>query len=595
MANTSNTNSENDMSWKTALKERDDLNKFGSNKIGLFALALKFSLEDLESIGTASIVDGSGDKKNDLIYIDEESHTAVVIQAHESKSRKSIAPANKASDLNTAITWLLNMPESELPLGIKAHAIRLREGIKTNTISNLHVWYVHNCTESKNVEDELSAVKHTLAHALKVNFPNSNMITFVSEIGNSMLSTWHQETQSPIAVNDTFEFDCIDGYETKGNDWSSFVSVLPAQKLHEIYNDKGVKLFSANIRDYLGARSSHTNINNSIQRTLIHNPENFWVFNNGLTILTHKFKFDKNNKKLTVTGLAIVNGAQTTGAIGSLENLPSIEAKVPVRYVAVKGGNRDLIQEIVRYNNSQNQVTAADFRSTDSIQRRLRDEVTKIKDAEYEGGRRGGISSVIKRRPFLLPSFTVGQAIASFHGQPSIAYNKKSDIWINDATYSEFFNEKTTGAHLVFCYSLLKAIEQNKSLLIEKSHSQTELTKLEHGRLDFYRLPSSIFVYMNAISKALETILGRSISDYFTLSFGTQTTPKKAILNWGLIVGATAPLTPILSKAISAGLSKVNIDDGIQNFIQQVDISADNQFLTFDKFKKLIRNSTASK
>ena len=74
------------------------------------------------------------------------------------------------------------------------------------------------------------------------------------------------------------------------------------------------------------------------------------------------------------------------------------------------------MSKVIRFNNSQNKVTAADFRSTDRVQKRLREEFQAIPGAEYEGGRRGGAQSVIKRRKNLLPSFTVGQALASFHG-----------------------------------------------------------------------------------------------------------------------------------------------------------------------------------
>ena len=581
--------------WRTALKERDDLTKFANNAIGLFALALRFGIEDLDSTGAASVVDGGGDKKNDLIFIDEELNTAVVIQAYVSKTRKTIAPANKASDLNTAVTWLIGMPEKNLPDQIRSHAIRLRQGIENGTITKLYIWYVHNCSESKNVDEELVAVKHTLSAALGTHHAGKTIATFVQEVGNSTLTSWYEETQSPIVVNDVFDFDCKDGFETQGKQWKSFVTVLPAKRLHAAYKEFGVKLFSANIRDYLGARASQSNINNGIKQTLGACPENFWVFNNGLTVLTHKFKFDRAKSTIQVKGLAIVNGAQTTGAIGSLDQPPDKAAEVPVRFVSVTGGNRELIHEIVRYNNSQNQVTAADFRSTDSVQRRLRDEVSRIKDAEYEGGRRGGLGNAIKRRPRLLPSFTVGQSLSSFHGQPNIAYNKKSEIWNNDAIYAEFFNEKTTGAHLVFVYSLLKAIEHEKTHLFDKSRMDTALTKLEQQRLDFYRLPAAVFVYVNAISTSLETILGRPITDFFALSFGYQTSPKRAISNWTPIVNATMPFTRLLAKSISNGLSKASIQEGIQNFIQQVEVSADSQSLAFERFSKQVRNLSHSK
>ncbi len=584
-----------DASWKTALDEHEDLKKFGTNAIGLFALALRFDLEDIESVGVSAIVDGSGDKKNDLIFIDEELGLAVIIQAYVSKSKKSIAPANKASDLNTAIAWLITMPLETLPDGIKSHAKRIRDGIDSGQINKIYVWYVHNCTESKNVNDELEAVKTTLFTAISQHHKNSTVKQFVAEIGNSTLTEWYSETQSPIAVNDEIVFTCKDGYEVTTDNWTAFNTVIAAPELYKEYKKHSVKLFSANIRDYLGARSSQSNINNGIRQTIAQAPENFWVFNNGITALTHRIERKEEENKITLKGLAIVNGAQTTGAIGSMDSPPSPSAFVPVRFVCVNNSDRDLVSDIVRYNNSQNQVTAADFRSTDSIQKRLRQEVSRIKEAEYEGGRRGGFGSAIKRKPKLMPSFTVGQALAAFHGEPSTAYNKKSDIWNNDALYSEFFNEKTTGPHLVFVFSLLKSIEYNKSQLIEKSKSGSELTNLEKQRLEFYRLPASIFVYTYAIASALETIIGRPIGDYFALSFGFQTTPKVALKNWTPIVSATSPFTKILSKSISDGLSKTSIEDGIQSFTQQVEVAAESQTLAFSRFAKQIRNPSNTK
>ena len=586
---------ETEASWKTALDEHDDLKKFGANAIGLFALALRFDLEDIEGIGVSSIVDGSNDKKNDLIFIDEELGVAAIIQAYVSKSKKAIAPANKASDLNTAIAWLLTMQIETLPEGIRSHAKRIRDGIETGQINKIYVWYVHNCTESKNVFDELEAVKMTLSTAISHNHKNSTIKQFVSEIGNSTLTEWYNETQSPIAVNDEISFTCTSGFDIKNANWSAFATAIAAEELYKAYKNHSVKLFSANIRDYLGARSTQSNINNGIRQSITQTPENFWVFNNGLTALTHRFEYKKLENRIILKGLAIVNGAQTTGAIGSMDTPPSENAFVPIRFVSVNNSDRELIRDIVRYNNSQNQVTAADFRSTDAIQKRLRQEVEKIKEAEYEGGRRGGFGSAIKRKPRLMPSFTVGQALAAFHGEPSTAYNKKSDIWNNDALYAEFFNEKTTGPHLVFTFSLLKSIENNKSQLIEKSKSGIELTNIEKQRLEFFRLPASIFVYINAISSALETIIGRPIGDYFALSFGYQTTPKAALKNWTPIITSTSPFTKLLSKSIAEGLSKTAIEEGIQNFTQQVEVAAEGQTLAFSRFAKQIRNPANNK
>ena len=83
--------------------------------------------------------------------------------------------------------------------------------------------------------------------------------------------------------------------------------------------------------------------------------------------------------------MSIVNGAQTTGAIGALDSAPGDSALVPIGFVST--ADNELIQEIVKYNNSQNQITASDFRSTDPVQKRLKKEINEIPGADYDGGR----------------------------------------------------------------------------------------------------------------------------------------------------------------------------------------------------------------
>ena len=136
------------------------------------------------------------------------------------------------------------------------------------------------------------------------------------------------------------------------------------------------------------------------------------MYNNGLTILTHSYEVQ--SRKIKLKGISIVNGAQTTGAVGSLKKLPDSKALVQARIIAVTDSSSlNLVDNIIRYNNSQNKVEAADFRSTDKVQRRLKDEFSHIPDAEYEGGRRGSSSDIIRRKPNLLGSYTVGQALAA--------------------------------------------------------------------------------------------------------------------------------------------------------------------------------------
>jgi hypothetical protein len=56
-------------------------------------------------------------------------------------------------------------------------------------------------------------------------------------------------------------------------------------------------------------------------------------------------------------------------------------------------------------------------------------------------------------------------AIVSFHKDPRLAYNEKKSIWNNDKTYSKYFNENLKAGHIIFCFSLLKSLEEYKRQL----------------------------------------------------------------------------------------------------------------------------------
>ncbi|MGR4868777.1 AIPR family protein [Variovorax sp. LARHSF232] len=540
--------------WQAALEARDDLEQYGDNAIGLFALALRFALDDIHSVAAESVTDGSDDKKCDLIFIDREEGVAVVAQCYFSSKDKRSAPANKASDLNTAVAWLLQRDVKELPERLRSAATELRSAIADGDVRRFEAWYVHNLPESTNVEDELSTVAATAKTVIDALHPAARVSISTSEIGRKTLETWYSETLSPILVNDEVKIGVESGFAIKTGGWQAYVTAVPARVLHRLYTKHKTRLFSANVRDYLGSRSSDANINNGIKRTAQSSPEDFWVFNDGVTVLTHHFEESvvKGKKQLLVRGVSIVNGAQTTGALGSLAKSPDPKALVPARFVQTS--KPDLIYDIIQYNNSQNKVTASDFRSTDRIQKRLREEVAAIPNAKYEGGRRGGHKDVIERNKNLLPSYTVGQALAAFHQDPLTAYNLKSEIWVSDPMYARFFNDDTTGPHLVLCFALLRAVEDAKRALVGKSKTEASLSVQEAELLSYFRHRGSTYLFVSAIASCMETFAGRRTPILARTSFGPKTSPKQATQHWAEIVKLVSPFCQQLVEALSDGL-----------------------------------------
>jgi hypothetical protein len=572
--------------WQKALEARADLARYESNAIGLFALVLKFGLDDIESVAAESLTDGRGDKKCDIVYIAEDEGIAVVVQCYRAATHKSEASSNKASDLATALGWLLHAPLGELPERIKPSAIQLRQAINLRQIDELHIWYVHNLPESENVHRELLTVESTVNAMLKVEYTGKNVSVRSLEVGSTVLEEWYHDTQSPILVSDEFVLAIKHGFEIRGAEWEAFVTTVPARFLHEQYKKYSTRLFSANVRDYLGARKSDANINYNIMRSAEERPSDFWVYNNGVTILVNDYSERKEDggRRLVVSGLSIVNGAQTTGALGTLDKEPAASAIVPVRFV--KTTDTEVIDNIIRYNNSQNRVTASDFRSTDSIQRRLREEIAKIPEAEYQGGRRGGYAAAIARNPKLLPSYTVGQALAAFHGDPVAAYNRKSEIWASDRLYSKYFNDQTTGIHIVFAYSLVRAAEERKHELFDKTRTGSALTRQEELQLSFYRQRGATYLLVWAVASCLETIFGRPIPNTFLLSFAADCSPKKGEEMWRKVVSATVPFCHQLTEAFDEGLKAEKVEPAVEKFQSLVAATVE---VNSDQYKEFAR------
>ncbi|OOE97027.1 AIPR family protein [Salinivibrio sp. IB643] len=265
--------------WKSAYEALDDLSEYKDNALGLFALGLKFGLDDLASIGVDAITDGSDDKKLDIVYINSEEGYAVIGQCYCCSKDKETAPANKASDLNTGLAWLLQRDINDVPERIRSAAINLRQAISDGKINTIHIWYVHNLPESGHVENELVTVQHTANTILEQEFGGKITVSH-KEVGSNTIQEWYEDCKTPILINETIVLNTIGGYEISSEGWSSYSTAIQARDLARLYKKHKTKIFSANIRDYLGSRKADSNINNGIKKAVEHDVGNFWAYNN---------------------------------------------------------------------------------------------------------------------------------------------------------------------------------------------------------------------------------------------------------------------------------------------------------------------------
>jgi hypothetical protein len=541
-----------------AFHSREDLTTYGSNGLLLFALQLRHAIEDIEGVAAAALTDGSNDKKCDLVYVDRGAGRIIVAQAYmASDTTRSEAPANKASDLNTAVAWLLSGAVESLPDTLRSAATEVRDALENDEIRDFEVWYSHNLPESVNVKDELNRAAATADSYIKRYFQDAQVVCTGVELGLGQLEDLYRRTEAPIAVTDKFRLNVVGGFEVRGSRWKAFTTAVPGTWLRELWTTYEGDLMSPNVRDYLGIVRSERNINNAIKLTAADAPQQFCIYNNGLTILVHDYEAEgpavDGSFSLELHGIGIVNGAQTTGSIGTLaaDDAPNLhKAQVPTRFV--KCDDADILADIIKYNNTQNKIEASDFRSKDIVQERLRAEFDDIPEADYRGARRGGVKDAIERSRNLLPHNAVAQALAAFHLEPNRAYNETRRIWDDDGVYAQFFSDRTSARHIVFAYSLLRALETTKKRIGDVAEDHR--TEAQGRQMQFFRTRGSIHLMLAAISASIETFLGRPVPDRWSLRFADNCSPKDATERWQPIVDAALPFTRQLIGATDTGL-----------------------------------------
>lgn len=163
------------------------------------------------------------------------------------------------------------------------------------------------------------------------------------------------------------------------NGVSTYLGVMPGQLLSAIYDEYGQRLLESNVRTFLDFRAA---TNRGMRKSLVTEPENFFAYNNGLTVTATSIKTEMVEGQLVITELEnmqIVNGGQTTASIyfspkekggikgaGSDHLYKDIDlSKVNVQMKLTVVGHKetaDLLKtNIATYANSQNSIQQSDL------------------------------------------------------------------------------------------------------------------------------------------------------------------------------------------------------------------------------------------
>ena len=193
-------------------------------------------------------------------------------------------------------------------------------------------------------------------------------------------------SSDPIVIDFRNDYSC-DGIPCiKGNigenlGYEAYIAIIPGKLLSEIYIEHGSKVLEGNVRAFLGTSGSKS-VNSGIRRTINNEPDKFFTYNNGIATTAADVETEEKDGQLYITkivDLQIINGGQTTASLAEAvlkRTNPELNGIfVPMKLTVIddrETENEDgvrfydqMVQNIAKYANSQNKVTAADLFSND--------------------------------------------------------------------------------------------------------------------------------------------------------------------------------------------------------------------------------------
>ncbi len=283
---------------------------------------------------------------------------------------------------------------------------------------------------------------------------------------------------------------------------------VPGTVLQHLARDHKDSLFNWNIRRFLGKKGE---VNAGLRETLEDEAEHFYYYNNGISALCETFIFDGRTKRLRISKLQVVNGAQTLGALryASSENLN--EALVLVKLTAVKHAAREtgIAAALIKTNNTQNTLRVPDFRSNDKIQIWLE---AKFKNTKA----RGEMPHIAygRKRPY--PRSSSSQQVVKLQDLGKIRYAWLHDPRIPISEPARLFQLPEEGGLYAFSFGsdgelvdIWSEEQFRETLLAVHSYNKLldELVKLQDGADDLRQLSRLKYYALKLFKTYIDQIL----------------------------------------------------------------------------------------
>jgi len=429
---------------------------------------LELDLDDDDAFDALS-VEGANDKGMDLFWVDHPNQRVFIGQCKYS-SRGTHRP--KVKDLESLLSctdWLAS-PEALEREGRPELVSAARDYLESmDRDYSLQLWFVYCGERDENIDKRVRVFNANPENEQKRRMARHCDLRLLESMYEEARGEGRRIAQARIKVDPQ-------ALEVTGTFGKGLVTAISGTELASMYDDFGDKLFDRNVRLFLGARKG--SVNAGIIDTVETDRErgNFWAYNNGITIVCDDYKHDSKTGNLQLSNFSIVNGCQTTVALARSREAVTDEVKVLLRLICPP---ESIIDSIIRFTNSQNQIRRWDIASQDRTQRRLQRDLEGLNEPVYYVLRRGDWRALdpAKKEKFrgdgrgsqrTVKHDLLAQYLASFNGKPVVAYKNKAFLFTR--YYEETFPADLRVEEALFVW---RAGERTQQLVREEIREET--------------------------------------------------------------------------------------------------------------------------
>ena len=452
-------------------------------------------INEEDKIETGLDCDGNNDLGIDFIYEKPEDDEFWIIQS-KYRGRSGVLIQNEIRDFFNIHEKIFDPDQRK-----EANPIvqRLLEGLTKK--SSVNYMLLMNTKATPDNKDEFQrlekaklaisgtgSVGWNLVDLPKIESKYNQRVAMISGRGKSMISDQGKSRgKLPIVKIPNIE-QYIDLPKSSRNNkkYESIAVIVQGTLLDKWFIDHEEALFTHNIRGFLGTNR----INEPIEATLAKEPDLFYLYNNGISAICTKMEIKPSSQgdgvTVKCTDFQIINGAQTVSNIYNFNKKGDIfgrleEVNVLLRITKVEKGKtkeEKFIRNIVTYNNSQNVVKDADFRSNDSVQQNLAAEFKEQK-IQYRATSQSLDVVYMPKRAFCSEKRKVIVGMDSLV-KSLYAFNKDTPAKINSLTKFLFDEDDTDGYWSLFGIKRGKEIKQVKKIDSKKFKKIAAIVILNH-------------------------------------------------------------------------------------------------------------------